>query len=428
MIANRSTGGLLAPVALADDGKTVIMCREEFGFGKHDRLEIWTVSPSSISKGAAWMPYESLDGGDRDVQWAEFLPDGRLVTANHGGRAVAWKLAPVSADWACDGAGGCSPALSPDGKWLVIATKEQTCLVNVETQEAVAATNAPEGAFPKFAFSPSGQRFACMTQGGGVYIWETSTGEQYRQLDLTGLPIGSPSPPVFPNEDNVLVGGQVLFDLPSQIPMWQYRGMDGVASTNGRLWVATSDGDRKPGAIIDANMPHPAVEQALKKALADPDFFLVKPGASIKLNFDALPDQQQREEAKQKLTQKLQEMEISVEPGAAVELVASFDPPKEKNVIYHVFGRGDQAVDFTETIARAKLVWQGQTLWETSASNQPFHLRTEGDESLQEAVKRHEKPSYGFFGNLQIPKMLAKPTGSAGKTLGLSTVTPTGLR
>lgn len=60
----------MVPIALHDDGRQIVMKREEFGFGNQDRLEIWTQKGAKISKGASWTPYEANKGGERDVMWA----------------------------------------------------------------------------------------------------------------------------------------------------------------------------------------------------------------------------------------------------------------------------------------------------------------------------------------------------------------------
>ncbi len=428
VLANRTTGGQLAPMALADDGRTVVMRRDEFGFGNSDRLELWTLSEQAIHKAEAWLPFDGDMGGDRDVLLAEFAADGRLITASAGGKVIAWDLNPVTPVWTCVGGKGCRPALSPNRKFLLLADKDQVALLDLERQRVAAAMPAPQGAFPKFSFHHSGSRFAVMTQTNCV-VWETATGQQFREMEPALVPgWGTPEPPLFANDEQVLISGRYLIDLPSLIPLWQYDGADTAVQAANAVWFLVSDGERNPGVMFGAKLPQPGVKDALEKALADPNFFVVKPGTAIKLNLERFPDADQREQVRQALTRQLQEKELRVDPGAEVELVAYFDPPQQKVVVYHGFG-GTEGVNFNETVAHLELKWQGQNLWQATASNQPFFIQRNRDEPLQEAIRRYEKPNYGFFTGATLPRMLVRPgQGGNSRMLGTSRVTTTGIR
>lgn len=425
--ANRTTGGQLRIKDLADDGQTLIVCRDEFGFGKSDRLEVWTVTSAQIRKGIAWHPFDDAKGGDRDVLLAEFSADGRLVTASAGGRVIAWTLEPLTAVWSAASVGGCRPALSPDRKHLLLADKEQLCVIELAVPQVIASRAAPKGAFPKIAFSPDATRFAVMSQSGGA-VFETSTGEQYREIEPATLPtLGSPSPAIFANDEQLLVGQEYLVDLPSLIPLWKYEGAATIGGFGGAVWFVAADGERNPGVLFGAKLPHPGVSDALEKALSDPNYFVLKPGGSVSLKLDELPDQKQREEVRTALTARLGEKEIQVADGAPVEVVCRFDPPKDINIVFHGFG-GMQAVDFNETVAHVEIRYQGQQLWRTSASNRPFMVPHDRDQSLQDAIRKFETPNYDYFKGVNLPRMLLNPSQGSGRTLGTSRITTTGIR
>lgn len=426
--ANRTTGGQLAPLALADDARTVVMKRDEFGFGNSDRLEVWQLSESAITKGPAWRPFDDDKGSDRDVLLAEFTAQGELLTASAGGKVIAWSVEPLQPLWTCLSAKGCRPALSPNRRFLLTADKNQLSLLDLERQQVVAAMPMPSRAFPKLSFNQSGSRFAAMTQSVG-YVWDTATGQQVREIESSLLPaMGSPAPILFANDDQILCGGKYLVDLPSLIPLWQYDGADKSVEVGDAVWFVVTDGERNPAVLFGARLPQPGVKEALDKAMADPNFFIVKPGARLKLNLDRLPDPAERDKLRETLTRKLQEKELQVDPAAEVELTAYFDPPQQKDVAYHGFG-GLQTVSFNETIARLELTWQGQKVWQTSASNQPFVVNRSRDEPLQEAIRKYEKPNYGFFSGVTLPRMIVRPgNGSGSRMLGSSRVTTTGIR
>lgn len=58
---------LMSPLALHDDGETILMRREEFGFGNLDRLEVWTIEGGDVQRQAEFIPYASDNGAGRDV-------------------------------------------------------------------------------------------------------------------------------------------------------------------------------------------------------------------------------------------------------------------------------------------------------------------------------------------------------------------------
>ena len=58
----------MSPIALHDDGRQILMRREDQGVS-HDRLEVWTLKGKEVIKSFAWHPY----GPVGDVIWAEFL-------------------------------------------------------------------------------------------------------------------------------------------------------------------------------------------------------------------------------------------------------------------------------------------------------------------------------------------------------------------
>lgn len=84
-------------------------------------------------------------------------------------------------------------------------------------------------------------------------------------------------------------------------------------------------------------------------------------------------------------------------------------------------------------MSRLKFVWNGKDVWEGSGNNIPGFLSLSKDETIEQALKKHEKPNYHFFEHCEIPKLLTKPAenataGSSTAALGKSTVTISGLQ
>jgi hypothetical protein len=183
------------------------------------------------------------------------------------------------------------------------------------------------------------------------------------------------------------------------------------------------------GGLVPTKVPPPGVEQALSKALADPELFIVKPGASVSVDASGIPDASKRAKVIQGLTASLAKNNIKVAANRPVVVQASMERGKEEEISYRTMGLGFGVDTFKVRpwIVRIKFVYQGKTAWETGQSSVPFmdFARLKKDESLADHVKKFEQPDYEVFGRVELPKMLQKP---GQQTLGVSQVTIAGVR
>ncbi len=101
-----STSGLMAPLALSDDGSKILMRRDEFGFGNADRLEVWSLSDSGVKKELTFVPHPTVNGGDHDVKWAAYVDDKRVLTRSEGGKITLWEIDQAKPVYSLDAKGG----------------------------------------------------------------------------------------------------------------------------------------------------------------------------------------------------------------------------------------------------------------------------------------------------------------------------------
>ncbi len=138
MLGAGSVPGLYVPLALNDEGTQVLMRSDEFGPGHHDKLELWSVSKTSVSRGTQWIPYEGVNGAARDVRWGAFLDAQRLATISEEGKLVLWQLKPLKPLSTMQLQSGCTPGLSPDRKLMAITTGKEIGVFDVAAGEVLA--------------------------------------------------------------------------------------------------------------------------------------------------------------------------------------------------------------------------------------------------------------------------------------------------
>lgn len=425
--APASAAGQMVPLAVHDDGKQLVMRRDEFGFGNQDRLEVWTLKGPRAQRSVSWIPYDDVQGGDRDVRWGEFLDASHLATSSGGGKIVIWSFPDLEPLTTFTAGGGSVPALSPDRKRIAYCTGKELGIYDVVRGEVAAQQALPQQLqWPSLAFSPSGKKLAC-TAFDKLLVWDVATGALERTIPCTGINVTGPVQ--FPEDNFALVSGKFLMDLENQLKLWTYEGPEQTATSAGWTFFAVSDGQQKPGSLVAVHLPQPAASSLLKKALTQPDLFVLRSGTTVKLNLNGIPDAAQREFVRKALTERLQKIGCTAGDNGTIELAALMEGPKDRTVRYH-FGGGDYHIN--EFTSRLKFVYQGQPAWERSGTNVPGMVMLKKGENVGDKLREHEKPNYAFFENVELPKFLQKPAqgqgASASLTLGQSRVTTSGLQ
>jgi hypothetical protein len=418
--------GLMIPMAVHDDGKQIVMRRTESGFGNCDRLEVWTLDGSRVQKEVVWIPYGDVQGGGRDVMWAEFIDAEHLATSSRGGHVAIWKFPEIEPVCHFTTVEGAVPALSPDRKLIAYSNSTEMGVVDVEKREVVAQQATPGRLqWPYLAFSPSGRRIGCVAFDK-VLVWDAASGKLEQTIPCPGLTVHGGID--FPDEGFILANSKYLIDLENQLKFWTYDGQEQVVSAGGWAFFAVTDGERNPGALLPAQIPHPAARELLKKALTDPNLFVLKAGTTVKLNLTGIPDAAQRDTVQQALAKRLQSIDCKIGENGTIELAATIEGPKDREVSFR--RSGDYKMK--EYLSRVRFVYQGQPTWEATATNVPFIVTLKKGENIGTHLSQREKPDYDFFSRVEIPKFLQKPVAGQGAgrslTLGQSRLSTNGIR
>jgi hypothetical protein len=425
VIGNGATTGQWSVLDVNSDGTKVFVRKEAFGWGNQDAVEVWELTSSGIERAVRWLPYDDAKGGDRDIKWGAFLDDERVITSSGKGKVAVWTYADATPQYWLQIHGGGSPTLSPDRKLFVFSTGKDIGVLDLASETVVASFPTDPVNFPILTFSPNGRRLACASFDR-VYVWDFEKGKLYREISCTRMHVGSHV--LWTDDYNILVGDafKYLLDLGLQIPIWDYHGVDGIVRAGEFCWLVVYDIHTKANALVPAKLPHPAVKDAINKALMDPDFFVLKSGTTVRIDVSGIPDAGQRSRIVDSLTKKLSAIGCRVGPVGSIDLVASTEQGESKEVRYMFHG----TYNFQHFYSKLKFVYQGKPAWESSGSNVPGIVFVKGDETLGSVLKTHEKPNYGWFDNVELPKLLTKPRDEKdnARGIGSSRVTPTGFK
>ena len=100
---------------------------------------------------------------------------------------------------------------------------------------------------------------------------------------------------------------------------------------------------------------------------------------------------------------------------------------EERDVSYHGFGISPwKSYKVREYFSKLAFSYRGQVCWQTQGNNVPGFIQLKEGETIEQVLRRSERPSYAFYQHVELPKMLLKPSGQGG--LGSSEVTVAGVQ
>ncbi|PQO40104.1 SHD1 domain-containing protein [Blastopirellula marina] len=405
-------------LALHDDGVRFAVRSEKFGFGNAKTLEIWAFNgPKSIVRGFRLEPFGDADWDPRkDIQWAEFVGDRLLVGRDD--RMMAINIADGRPQYQLPVGG--KPAITPDKKHVVFWQEKHLAILDVATGKIICAMPFDCGRCPAMGIDPTGKHLVCLANNE-LTKFNLQNGEIETQFTIE-MSMNQNGGIIVLDDRYILSPNGELCDMQNQVKAWNFSGAARIKNIGNTAIFYKSEGDKGNGAIMSQELPGAALSKHLDEVMSKPGFFCVEPGVKVRLDVDAITDQQKKQEILAALFKKLEANGNVVDPNGEVILKASVESKGPKEVNFWGGGK----VTFQEYVSRLEFIYQGKTAWARSGTNIPGVLQYDRNEGLNAAAAKHNHPSYYIFENAVLPRKVVKPSDKS--ELGATRVTVTGLK
>ncbi len=229
------------------------------------------------------------------MEWAYFVTDRLLLSADSEGILSLWDLDARSLRWQIMSHKRCIPAVSHDQKYLVSTNGRFLFQIEIEPGRVVGCQPMTFSNPTAFAFSPSGKTVACVSIGSIKQIDATS-GKLLEHFNYVGRPdariggwVGDDKMIVMPlRASNASV---VDFRLKGEIRRYQIRGVTNLGTFDalGRLWsvIRNVDGGQISYSLEANHLPHQTALEWADQQNAETIAFL-KRGDSVHLDVKAI--------------------------------------------------------------------------------------------------------------------------------------------
>jgi len=426
VLGNASGLGRWVVMDIHDDGETLVVANKAEGteIGQLGTVQLRGTKINAID---LWRPYEELskEAKEKEVTFAKFANDDRLVTVSQAGNAVVWNFATKEPISRFDYHGACRPSLSPNRKQLGFSGGDLVGFYDVDTGQISGAQDAPlMNYWLRTAYSPSGQRFAAATLSK-IMVWEVASGDVVLEGSFEGIPTGQGLQ--FPDEDFLLVSNDYLIDLKSRVKLWQFVGTNHMTQYGSTPVFGVNAGGGM--RLLPTSLPTPEAVKMLSAALTQPDLFVWRKGIDVRLDVAQVPPQYQAE-VTQGLQTQMKKMNCTVKPTGAVTVRASITGPKAEAISYFFGGN----FVFQQYASKIEIIYGDKAIWTGSSSNVPGAISRGSKEEMQKQLDdAGGKPNVAYFANVTFPQLIQKPDAAstaAGnrQTLGMSRVTASGLQ
>lgn len=321
-----------ATMAIAPGGKFVEVDRDIYdtatgdkawtpapAFGGGDKKALRAVSPDgdAYAEGSEtaqqlFVYFKESAGGEPKAElptikgaaklvFLQFADEKRLIAGFNSGNNTRVAVYSIDKpkksikDFATDTFSGKTAAISPDGKFLAIASFQALRVYDLAKGVSVATMAAPANGQAAFAscsgiaFSPDNEELAAVL-GTGVLIW-SNRGKLLEEHGgaVSSAPFSKHNGMAYlPDKSALLVNGQDLFDRKTNMVVWQLKAANFYNHPSGVFdaeHIIVSGGSNKNGQVAVAKIPREELAKAAAAIESKVDS-VIAPGAPISVQYE----------------------------------------------------------------------------------------------------------------------------------------------
>ncbi|WP_164101291.1 SHD1 domain-containing protein [Candidatus Laterigemmans baculatus] len=347
------------------------------------------------------------------IEWAQML-SGSHVAVILDGAFLLWDLSSAQLVYKIQQVrSNDPPVFSANQRYMAVPQPSYVAIVETATGEVLARVPTQPGHMSGAAFDASG-RLLAICFSNQYLVWDCVEERIVHQATTTAH-LGS-HPVHWLSPKMLLCSSGDVIDLELGMSVWKYSrpASTAILLRGGQLLTATTSSEC---VLVSIAVPHEAAQKSaemLKRA--GDEAMLVRPGSDVAIAVEALPGTDAAEIEKA-LAKAAQEAGWKVSPQAPITLVAKIGRGKPQELKFRGMGvsrfdgsRPPSTATLTPFTAELEIRRGTDVLWTRSSENRiPPILRLEEGETVQDAVKRYEKPDAAFFGRLDLPPRIPKP-------------------
>lgn len=355
------------------------------------------------------LPGAGKAGFAPQVEWA------RLLSGSHAAAIVdrvlhLWDLPAAKLVYRIeDMAASEPPVFSANQLYMAVPQGGKVAIVEAATGTIRRSFATGSPLRPGAAFHPNG-RLLALCFSNQYQVWDCVDGKVIAEATTTEQLGSHPVSWIADKVFRAQLGDAVHLDLGMSV--WKYMISGGTEPriVGNKLLTATTS----PNCVLTSvEIPHASMEKSVRRLIAAGDgAMLVRPGSSVAIAVEGAGAADQAA-IKTALSEGARKAGWKVSEQAPIALIAKIGRGKTETLQFRSM-RGDprkvSTASLTPFTADLEIRRGATVLWSRSTVNRiPTLLHLEEGETVQDAVKRFEKPDAAFFSHLNLPPRIPKP-------------------
>ncbi|MEM6856055.1 MAG: WD40 repeat domain-containing protein, partial [Planctomycetota bacterium] len=427
------------------DRGLVIVGDKDGPFVRAEHLTVSRVAGAKVTPLFRWSPYpDATIGGkqvsDSEVEGAWFLSGSRVLTKSRVGRVwTVWRLTEQRAiaeiDFFTDHVAFADVCVRRDGSVVAISTTGKISLLDVAKGQVIRQLPFRGVGRNPLKFSDDGRKLAA-ARPGELRVWDLATGEVAQEMWHAAV---RSSKRIDWVGDNLLIDGNLLFDMKHRVLLWEYRGgRHGVAFERGRLWSIEGMYPSGPAQMTGVPVPHEEALQVIARLENDAGLTAASSGDQIGLKISVPSSHATQFQVVAIVSERLRTAgyEIVYDETPALMMVVTATPMKAEDVeVYergelHLFGKKPVIRKFVPHLWSCDLQLNGESIHRQAVlwgSGGRIEMRL--NDSPDAAIARSQKAEVSRVLPASFPTRVSRQ-GSATPSgaYGISRVTAEGVQ